>query len=143
MTRIFSKLVLGTALVILVSPPDIFAGRGGGYGGGGGGYRGGGGGGYRGGGGGGMGGSPSFSQPHQPTSQSGRTPLPVRQRLRGRQSPRGYAAAGAGYANRNQSQAHPAGAAAAGAGYANNNQSLAHPAGAAAAGGRLCQQPSA
>ena len=36
MTRRLSKLVLGTALVILVSPPDIFAGRGGGYGGGGG-----------------------------------------------------------------------------------------------------------
>ena len=35
MTRILSKLVLGTALVILVSPPDIFAGRGGGYRGGG------------------------------------------------------------------------------------------------------------
>ena len=34
MTRTLSKLVLGTALVILVSPPDIFAGRGGGGGGG-------------------------------------------------------------------------------------------------------------
>ncbi len=30
MTRMISKLVLGTALVLLVIPPDIFAGRGGG-----------------------------------------------------------------------------------------------------------------
>ena len=81
MTRIFSRMALGTALVILVSPADIFAGRGGGYrggGGGGGGYRGGGGG-YGGGGGaghygGGMGGSPSFSQARQSTGQSGAHP---------------------------------------------------------------------
>ena len=105
MTRILSNMVLGTALVILVNPPDIFAGRGGGArgGGGGGGYSGA----SRSG---GMGGSPSFSQPRQPTSQSGA-------------------------ANRNQSQAHPAGAAAAGAGYANNNQSLNHPGAAGAAAG--------
>ncbi len=65
MTRILPKMVLGTALVILVNPPGIFAGRGGGArGGGGGGNSGGGGGGYHGGGG-GMGGSPSFSQPRQ------------------------------------------------------------------------------
>ena len=81
MTRIFSRMALGTALVILVSPADIFAGRGGGYrggGGGGGGYRGGGGG-YGGGGGaghygGGMGGSPSFSQARQSTGQSAHIP---------------------------------------------------------------------
>jgi len=101
MTRILSKLVLGTALVILVSPPDIFAGRGGGYGGGGGGgYRGGGGGGY--GGGRGMGGTPSFSQPHQQMNQSGAHPQ--------------YGnTSGAG--NRSQSSAYPnAGGAAAGDG---------------------------
>ena len=68
MTRTLSKLVLGTSLAILVNPPDIFAGRGGGY-------RGGGRGGYSGGNrGGGMGGSPSFSQPRSPTSQSGAHP---------------------------------------------------------------------
>ena len=118
MTRTLSKLVLGASLAILVNPPDIFAGRGGGY-------QGGGRGGYSGGNrGGGMGGSPSFSQPRPPTSQSGARPQ------NGNTS---GAAAGAGYANRNQSQAHPAGAAAAGAGYA-NNQGSAHPAGAPAAG---------
>ena len=118
MTRTLSKLVLGTALVILVNPPDIFAGRGGGY-------QGGGRGGYSGGNrGGGMGGSPSFSQPRPPTNQSGAHP---------QYGNTSGAAAGAGYANRNQSQAHPAGAAAAGAGYA-NNQGSAHPAGAPAAG---------
>ena len=48
----------------------------------------------------------------------------------------GAAAAGAGYANNNQSLAHPGAAgAAAGAGYANNNQSLAHPGAAGAAAG--------
>jgi len=139
MTRILSKLVLGTALVILVSPPDIFAGRGGGYGGGGGGgYRGGGGGGY--GGGRGMGGTPSFSQPHQQMNQSGAHPQYGNTSGAGNRSQSsaypnaGGAAAGAGYANRNQSQAHPAGAAAAGAGYA-NNQGLAHPGAAGAAAG--------
>ncbi len=105
MMRTLSKLALGTALVILVSPPDILAGRGGG----GGGNRGGGGG-YRGGGGGGMGGTPSFSQPHSPMNQSGAHP---------QYGNTSGAGGGAGYANRNQSQAHPAGAAAAGAGYAN------------------------
>ena len=53
---------------------------------------------------------------------------------RARVIPRTRTAAGAGYANRNQSQAHPAGAAA-GAGYANNNQSLNHPGAAGAAAG--------
>jgi tetratricopeptide (TPR) repeat protein len=144
MNRTLTKLALGIPLALLSLPSDVLAGRGGGggrggYGGGGGGaYRGGGGGGggaYRGGGGGQMGGgsmshSPSFSQPHSQMSQSGSY---------GNQGasshPAGSAAAGAGYANRNQSQAHPAGAAAAGAGYANNNQSLNHPGAAGAAAG--------
>ncbi len=141
MTRRLSELALGTALVILACPPDIFAGRGGGYAGrgGGGGY---GGGGYHGGGGGGYGGgsayghgggTPSFSQPRQATGQSG---------YGGGSSaanhPAGAAAAGAGYANHNQSQSlnHPGAAgAAAGAGYANNNQALNHPGAAGAAAG--------
>jgi tetratricopeptide (TPR) repeat protein len=155
MMRNLSKLVLGAALVILISPPEIIAGRGGGYrGGGGGGYRGGseGGGGERGGGGGaygggggsgyrggGTGGSPSFSQPRSPTGQSGSgsrygDSSGTANRNQNPYSNAGAAAAGAGYSNRNQSQAHPAGAAAAGAGYSNRNQSQAHPAGAAAAG---------
>jgi tetratricopeptide (TPR) repeat protein len=117
MTRIRSKLVLGTALVILGNPPDIFAGRGGGARGGGGGYSGAG----RSG---GTGESPSFSQARKPTSQSG-----------GGKSNAGAAAAGAGYANKNQSPAHSnAGAAAAGAGYSNRNQNPYSNAGAAAAG---------
>jgi tetratricopeptide (TPR) repeat protein len=135
MNRTLTKLALGIPLALVSLPSDVRAGRGGG---GGGAYRGGGGGGgggaYRGGGGGQMGGgsmghSPSFSQPHSQSSQAGSY---------GNQGSSshnaGSAAAGAGYANRNQSQAHPAGAAAAGAGYANRNQSQAHPAGAAAAG---------
>lgn len=138
MTRILSKVALGTALAILVSPPDTFAGRGGGYQGGrgGGGY----GGGSRPG---GTGGSLSFSQPHSSTNQSGSHPQ------NGSSSGTGYgnqnsahpnaapAAAGAGYANRNQSPSYSnAGAAAGGAAYANNhNQSPAYSnAGAAAAG---------
>ncbi len=139
MTRVFPKLILGTVLVILVNPPDIFAGRGGGArGGGGGGNSGERGGGYRGGTG-GMGGSPSFSQPRQSMSQSGAHPQSGNTSGYGNGSqssahPAGAAAAGAGYSNRNQSQAHPAGAAAAGAGYA-NNQGLAHPGAAGAAAG--------
>jgi tetratricopeptide (TPR) repeat protein len=141
MTRMFSKLVLGTALVILVNASDVSAGRGGGGGGGG---RGGGG--YGGGnrsGGGGMGGSPSFSQPRQQSgnrSQSGNSAgaaaagAGYSNHNQSQSHPAGAAAAGAGYSNRNQSQSHPAGAAAAGAGYANHNQSQSHPAGAAAAG---------
>ena len=158
MTRIRSKLVLGTALVILGNPPDIFAGRGGGGRGGGGGYSGAG----RSG---GTGGSPSFSQARRPTSQSGggnsnagaaaagagyanKNQSPAHSNAGAAAAGAGYsnrnqnpysnagaAAAGAGYSNRNQSQAHPAGAAAAGAGYANNNQSLAHPGAAGAAAG--------
>jgi len=150
MTRTLSKLVLGAALVILVSPPDIFAGRGGGY-------RGGGGGGYGGGNrGGGTGGTPSFSQARPPMNQSGGS---GNRSSYGNQAQSGAhpqygntsgaanqnlahpnadsAAAGAGYANRNQSQnlAHPdADAAAAGAGYANRNQGSAYPYAGAAAG---------
>ena len=163
MTRIFSKLALGTALVILVSPSDVFAGRGGGAaaeaavaavtavavvrrr------YRGGG----------GMGGSPSFSQPRQSTGQSGTHPQSgngsgtatqpelsssrgCRRRRRGlcqpqpelRLIPQVPPPPAQGYANRNQSLTHPAlRAAAAGAGYANNNQSLNHPGAAGAAAG--------
>ncbi len=143
MMRRLSELVLGTALLMLASPPDIFAGRGGGYGGGGGAYRGGGGGGgYHGGAGGygggggyghGAGGTPSFSQPRQATGQSGYGSGSGAQN-----HPAGAAAAGAGYSNRNQSQSlnHPGAAgAAAGAGYANNNQSLNHPGAAGAAAG--------
>jgi hypothetical protein len=83
-----------------------------------------------------MGGSPSFSQPRQSTSQSGAHPQSQYGNTSGADNhPAGTAAAGAGYANRNQSSAHPAGAAAAGAGYANNNQSLNHPEAAGAAAG--------
>jgi tetratricopeptide (TPR) repeat protein len=151
MMATLSKLVLGTTLVILVCPPEISAGRGGGYrGGGGGGYRGGGGGGYRGGGGygggggggyrgGGMGGSPSFSQPRSPTGRSGSgsgygNSSGAANRHQNPYSNAGAGAGGADYANRNQSQGHPAGAAAAGAGYA-NNQGLSHPGAAGAAAG--------
>ncbi len=124
MTRRLSNIVLGTALVLFVSPPEIFAGRGGGYGGGGGAYRGGGGGGYH-------GGSPSFSQPHQSTGQSG-----YGSNSGAANHPAGAAAAGAGHANNNQSLNHPGAAgAAAGSGYANNNQSLNHPGAAGAAAG--------
>ncbi len=117
MTRMISKLVLGAALLILINPSDVSAQRGGGGG------RGRGGGGYGGGNrsGGGMGGTPSFSQPRQQSGQYGN------------RSQYGNSA-GAGYANRNQSQSHPAGAAAAGAGYA-NNQGLNHPGAAGAAAG--------
>jgi tetratricopeptide (TPR) repeat protein len=88
-----------------------------------------------------MGHSPAFSQPRPPTASSGSY---------GERSPHGNpgasshnagaAAAGAGYANRNQSSqlAHPGAAgAAAGAGYANRNQSsqLAHPGAVGAAAG--------
>ena len=64
MTRTLLNLLLGTAVAILASPFDAVAGgRGGGYGGGGnrGEYN-------RGG---QMGGSPSFSQPRQPSQNSG------------------------------------------------------------------------
>ena len=126
------KLALASTLATLAISPAALAGRGrgyrGGYGGsygggnrGGGGYGGGSHGGNRGGYGGGqmgrssMGQSPSFSQPHSST---------------------GAAAAGAGYADRNQGMAHPAaGGAAAGAGYANRNQGVAHPAAGGAAAG--------
>ena len=126
------------AAAMAVAGPAVVAAMRGGGARGGGGYGGGGarGGGYGGYGGGGMGGgsmshSPSFSQPRQPTSQSGSY---GNRNQSSASHPAGDAAAGAGYSNRNQSQAHPAGDAAAGAGYANRNQSQAHPAGAAAAG---------
>ena len=199
MNRTLSKLALGTHW--FSSPPvrrprgsaaAAVAGGGGGYGGGG----------DRGGGqmgGGSMGHSPSFSQPHSPSSQSGSSSYhpqsgnqgssshnagsaaagagyannnqavePQRgcRRRRGLRQPQpelvepqrgscrrrrratptatrarrtinaGAAAAGAGYANRNQGSQYPnAGAAAAGAGYANRNQGSQYPnAGAAAAG---------
>jgi tetratricopeptide (TPR) repeat protein len=87
------------------------------------------------------GGSPSFSQPHPQSSQSGSS---GNRSQYGNQSSSnhnaGSAAAGAGYANKNQSSSnHNAGAAAAGAGYANHNQSSQYPhagaAGAAAGAG--------
>ena len=79
-----------------------------------------------------MGGTPSFSQPHSPMNQSGAHP---------QYGNTSGAGGGAGYANRNQSQAHPAGAAAAGAGYANRNQELmAHPGAAGRRRRGLCQQ---
>ena len=139
MNHTLSKLALGTSLVLLTLPSGVLAGRGGG----GGGYGGGGGGhGYGGGqmGGGSMGHSPSFSQPRQPSGQSGSGSYGNHSQY-GNQSgssanhPAGAAAAGAGYANHNQTASHPAGAAAAGAGYANNNQSLNHPGAAGAAAG--------
>jgi tetratricopeptide (TPR) repeat protein len=162
MNRTMTKLALGTSLVLLALPTFVLAGRGGGYGGGGG-YRGGGGygggGGYRGGqmGGGSMGHSPSFSQPHSSTGESGAygdhpqsgsgygsqsgNASSYANRNQSSQYPHSGAAgaaAGAGYANRNQSSQYPH-AGAAGAGYANHNQSTQYPhagaAGAAAGAG--------
>ncbi len=151
MNRLSSKLALAMTLTLLSLPADVVAGRGGGYrGGGGGGYgRGGGGGGYGGQmGRGSMGQSPSFSQPH---SQSGSPGSYGNHSQYGNQAgsgsqygshPAGAAAAGAGYANHNQSSQYPhagAAGAAAGAGYANHNQSSQYPhagaAGAAAGAG--------
>jgi tetratricopeptide (TPR) repeat protein len=140
MTRMISKLVLGTALALLVSPPDVSAGGGrgggGGYGGGGGGGRGGYGGGYGGAGrSGGMGGSPSFSQPHQQSGQYGQAGNHSQYGNQNQSHPAAAAGAGAGYANRNQGLNHPGAAgAAAGAGYS-NNQGLNHPGAAGAAAG--------
>jgi tetratricopeptide (TPR) repeat protein len=131
MNRTLSRLALGTALVLFSLPLDVFAGRGGGGG------RGGYGGGGRQMGGGGMSHSPSFSQPH---SQSGQSGSSYNHSQYGNQSSSnhnaGSAAAGADYANKNQSSSnHNAGSAAAGAGYANRNQSSSnHNAGSAAAG---------
>jgi hypothetical protein len=141
MNRVLSQRVLGVFLAVLAFPPDLLAGRGGGYGGGGG-YRGGGGGGYggggyRGGAGGGYGGqmgggsmshSPSFSQPHSGTYGNPSSEYP--------HAAAGGAAAGAGYANHNQGVQYPGAAgAAAGAGYANHNQGLQYPGAAGAAAG--------
>ena len=130
MTRKIMKLAVCAGLVLFTGSADVFAGRGGGYGGGrGGGYGGGGGGGRGGYGGGGYSGgshSPSFSQPPSGASYANRN--------QSQSHNAGSAAAGAGYANRNQSQNHNAGSAAAGAGYANRNQTQNHNAGSAAAG---------
>ena len=139
MNRNLSKLALGTSLVLLSVSSNVLAGRGGGYGGGGG---------YHGGqmGGGSMGHSPSFSQPHSLTSQSGSYGNhPQSGSGSGSQYPHAGAAgtaAGAGYSNRNQSSQYPhagAAGAAAGAGYSNRNQSSQYPhagaAGAAAGAG--------
>ena len=130
-----SKLALAASLVLISLPPDVLAGRGGG------GYRGGGGGGgYHGGGGyggGQMGHSPSFSQPH---SQSGQSGYSGNHSQYGNQNSSnhnaGSAAAGAGYANHNQGVQNPGAAgAAAGAGYANHNQGVQNPGAAGAAAG--------
>jgi tetratricopeptide (TPR) repeat protein len=135
MNRILSQLALGISLALFALPCDVMAQRGGGY------ARGGGGGGYHGGqmGGGSMSHSPSFSQPRPQSGQSGSYGNHSQygnQAGSGSSHNAGSAAAGAGYANRNQSQAHPAGAAAAGAGYANHNESsLNHPGAAGAAAG--------
>jgi hypothetical protein len=133
MNRTLPKLVVGIILALLSLPSDVLAGRGGGYRGGGGGY----GGGYRGPmGGGSMGHSPAFSQPRPSGSYGNRSPYGNP----GASSHNAGAAAGAGYANRNQSAqlAHPGAAgAAAGAGYANRNPSseFAHPGAVGAAAG--------
>ncbi len=143
MNRGLSMLALGISLAVLGLPCDVLAGRGGGgaRGGGGGGYGGGGRGGYGGGGGGyggggrgayggqmgggSMGHSPAMSQPHPQASQSGSSGNRSQYGNQGSSSRNaGSAAAGAGYANRNQSSQldHPGAAgAAAGAGYANNH----------------------
>jgi tetratricopeptide (TPR) repeat protein len=137
MKRTLSKLALGTSLILVALPSHVVAGRGGG------GYSGGG---NRGGGqmaGGSMGHSPSFSQARPQSSQSGSS---GNHSQYGNQSSSnhnaGAAAAGAGYANHNQSSQYPhagAAGAAAGAGYANHNQSSQYPhagaAGAAAGAG--------
>ncbi len=84
-----------------------------------------------------MGHSPSFSQPHSSSGQSGSYGSHSQYGNQAASNHNaGSAAAGAGYANRNQSSSnHNAGAAAAGAGYANRNQGGQYPnAGAAAAG---------
>jgi tetratricopeptide (TPR) repeat protein len=150
MTRTLVNLALGVSLAILAGSSGVFAGRGGGRGGG---Y---GGGGY--GGGASMGRSPSFSQPRPSTNGArpqgggayGDRSQPGGQSEAGARSPygntagaenrnqnpysnAGSAAAGAGYANRNQGPSN-AGAAAAGAGYANRNQNPYSNAGAAALG---------
>ncbi len=96
MMRKLLKLALGASMAILSSSSDVFAGHGGGRGGGAG--RGG-----AQGGGAAMGRAPSFSQPRPAMN----TAPP--------QGNAGAAAGGAAYANRNQTAAHPAGAAAAGA----------------------------
>lgn len=158
MMRSFLKFALCTSLAVLVSPSDVFAGRGGGMqrgGGGSGMQRGGEGGGMQrgGGSGGGMGHSPSFSQPHPQgngSASGGRNSSANNAGAGGRNSSSnnsnaGAAAAGAGASNRNQSGNSNAGAAAAGAGAANRNQSgntNAAPAAAGAAYSNRNQSPS-
>ncbi len=138
MNRTLSKLSLAVALALVSLTSDVLAGRGGG-GGRGGGYGGGGRGGY--GGqmpGGSMGHSPAMSQPQRPSSSAGSYGNRSQYGNQGSSNhPAGAAAAGAGYANHNQSSQYPhagAAGAAAGAGYANRNQS-AYPNAGAAAGG--------
>ena len=130
MKRTLSKLAFGISLILLALPSHVLARQ---RGGGRGGYSGGG---NRGGGqmgGGSMSHSPSFSQP----SSSGNRSQYGNQSSSNHNA--GSAAAGAGYANRNQSSYPNAGSAAAGAGYANRNQSSQYPhagaAGAAAGAG--------
>ncbi len=140
MNRTVSKLALGITLALLTLPSDALAGRGGGYRGGGGG-----GGGGRGAYGGQMGAqsmghSPAFSQPHPQSSSSGASGNRSQYGNQGSSNHNaGAAAAGAGYANHNQSSQYPHAGAAAGAGYANRNQSSQYPhagaAGAAAGAG--------
>ena len=122
MTRLLWKFALCSALTALASPPDAFAGRGGGmqrgggYGGGGGGYS-------RGGG--GYNHSSTSGQQRPPTDGSGSY-----NRNSSQNKP------GAGYSNRNQADQHPgATGAAAGAGYANKNQADQHPGATGAAAG--------
>ena len=147
MNRTLSNLALGFVLALLALPSDVLAGRGGGgrggYGGGGGrggggGYGGGGGGGGRGGqmGEGSMGHSPSFSQPHSQSGQSGSYGNRSQYSNQGTSNRNaGSAPAGAGYANRNQGTSNQNAGAAAGAGYASRNQGSQYPnAGGAAAG---------
>jgi tetratricopeptide (TPR) repeat protein len=144
MTRTLLTLAFCISISTLATQQAAAQGRGGGYSRGGsqrGGY-GGGGRGYEGGGG-GMSHSPSFSQPPSGSMNANRNPNAA-----GAAAGAGYAnknqpqhstaagaAAGAGYENRNQPQHPNAAPAAAGAGYANrNNQSQYSNAGAAAAG---------
>ena len=156
MNRTLLRLSLGTSLALLALPSDGFAGRGGGrgggYGGGYGGSRGGYGGESRGGYGGegrdgGMGGSPSFSQPRQSSSQSrpeggsgygegassGNRAQSSNPFESGSRSQSGNAGAAAAGANRNQNQS-PSNADAAAAGAKRNQNQSPSNAGAAAAG---------
>ncbi len=128
MIRPLVNLALGTALALLASPSDVFAGRGGGRGGGGGGGGGEGRGRE-------MGGNPSFSQPRPPMNESrsrGNSAAGERSSTGGRPQ----SGNAEGYSNRNRSQSSSsAGAAAVGAGAENRNQTPAHSNAAAAGAG--------